>query len=126
VPIAILKYKAGIGLEPFVTKLCEKLPQSIAIWLSVSTIKGEEGYLEPEDIIIEPIASSPQSVHARDIEIYIVSHQYADRLKDLELRNLHIWTDALTSFVGHTQRVEGFVWTLLAPSAFRNFTYIPE
>ena len=118
-PLVILKYRTYRGLNQIVKNLADELPMIVASNLSTGIV--HEGHVEPADIIVEPVPASDLSVNEKDIEIYIISHDYPARRVNLEERNRRMFEKVLSFLADYDRNVSGFVWTLLMPTAFKSF-----
>ncbi len=113
-PIVLIQYKNGRGLNKIAEKLAKELPALIAPRLSVPP----DGLLTSDDIEVWCTEGSPADVNTKDLEIIVWAHDYPERKANLEESKDVIVNGVRAFLADYDRNVTGFVWILLQPTAF--------
>lgn len=117
-PLVLLQYKQLAFLEEVVEKLAKALPGIVAPNLNLSECERLTGGVTPEDIIVRCIKGGKMDTNSKDIEIIIFAHDFPERKQNLEERKDAIIKEVRQFLKNYNRSISGFVWILLAPSAF--------
>lgn len=117
-PYVILKYKPGRGLECLARDLADKLPEIVALALTIPDRKRDEGQVTPEDIIVSCEEGGPADVNSQHFVIFIFAHEFPERKANLEERKDAITKDVRRFLNDPNHHLPGFVWVFLGPTAF--------
>ncbi|MEW6617375.1 MAG: hypothetical protein AB1333_03065 [Patescibacteria group bacterium] len=118
-PLVLVQYKQLAFLEEVVEKLSKALPKIVAPNLNLSEYERLAGGVLPEDIIVRCTKGGKMDTNEKDIGIIIFAHDFPERKENLEERKDAI-IKGIHEFLAtnYERNVSGFVWILLAPSAF--------
>ncbi len=120
-PVATLRYPAGRDLRKIATALSERLPAILATHLSVEGAEVHEGALTEKEIIVHVERLERPDINGPDFQILVFAHDYRKRKKTLEARKDAIAAEVKQFCEERGRRISGFVWIILAPTAFGDF-----
>ena len=117
-PLTLIQYKKGRGLEKLAEDLARELPDIVAPALTLPEQERLEGQVTPDDIIVWCVEGGKIDVNTKDIEILIWAHDFPERKANLEARKDAILSGVRDFLAGYDRNVSGFVWILLKPTAY--------
>lgn len=117
-PIVQLRYKPGRDLEELACKLAEALPAIVAPQLSIAGAELHDGMVTQKEIIVEVTEGSQADVNTKDLQITILAHNFPERVETDEQRKDAMLKGVRTFLADFDRNVDGFVWLILAPTAF--------
>ena len=120
-PVASLRHKHGRQLGELAAKLAETLPDIIAPALNVEGRELHDGKVTADEIDVRCEEGQAADVNAKDLEIMIFAHDFPERSANLEDRKKLILEGVLAFLADWDRNVTGFVWVILAPTAFGSF-----
>ncbi|MEJ0053291.1 MAG: hypothetical protein WDN10_00990 [bacterium] len=120
-PVGSVRHKHGRGLGELAAKLTEALPGIVAPALSIEGREIHDGKVTPDEIIIRCEEGTGADANAKDLEIMIFAHDFPERSANLEDRKKIVLEGVLAFLADWDRNVTGFVWVILAPTAFGSF-----
>lgn len=119
-PLALLQYKSGRGLEDLAKALSTALPSIVAPALDVK--ENKRARVQPEHVEVWVANSHPHDRNIRDLAIIVWANEYPERLANLDERRQQI-QQAVRIFLHENSAysLSGSVWVLLQPGSYGEF-----
>ena len=109
-PLVLLQYKHGRGLEEIAERLAQQLPYIVSDALDVPG--NSEERLTPDEIDIRVSESGKLFINAKDLEMVVIAHDYPERTENIEARKDLILGGVRRFLADYDRNVFGWVWVL--------------